>query len=111
MPRFFRNRLWTFILALSFSLGIAAVTHAPADCSSGAPVVSDDPNSGGGLGGGTSYGDPDAPSGDSKRSVLRGVSLPGGGSTIAGDDLELRSAWMWRLRIALQSLRGIWIHP
>lgn len=112
MPRFCRNRLWTLILALSFSLGIVAATHAPADCSTGAPVVSDDPNSGGGSGsGGTSYGDPDAPSGDSKRILLRGASVPGGGSTIAGDDLELRSAWMWRLRIALQSLRGIGILP
>lgn len=110
MPRFFRNRLWTFILALSLSLGLAAVTHAPAVCSSGAPVLSDDPNTGGGPGG-TSFGDPDAPSGDSKRAVLRGAGGPSGGSTIVGDDLDLRSAWMWRLRIALQSVRGIWIHP
>jgi len=102
--------MWTFILALSLCLGVAAATHQPVAYASTAPGISDDPNLGGG-GGGTSYGDPDAPSGDSKRAVLRGVGLPRGGSMVAGDDLDLHSDWMWRLRLVLQSLRGIWIHP
>lgn len=111
MPRVFRTSLWTCILALGFLLGAVAVTQPRTAHALDAPAVSDDTGSGGGTGGGTSYGDPDAPSGDSKRAGLRGAGVPVGSSTIAGDDLDLQSAWMWRLRIVLQSLRGVWILP
>jgi hypothetical protein len=109
MSRFFKNRLWTFILALSLCIGGTAVLTGTAVYASDAPAISDDPFGGGT---GTGYGDPDAPSGDSKRAALRGgARVPMRSATIAGDDVGLQSAWMWRLRFALQSLRGIWIHP
>lgn len=108
MSRFFKNRLWTFILALSLCIGGAAVLTSTAAHANDAPAITDDPN-GGGTGNG--FGDPDAPSGDSKRAA-RGVGwVPMGSATIAGDDVDLRSGWMWRLRFALQSLRGFWVHP
>jgi len=110
MQRFFTNRLWTFILALTLCLGGTAVLSGTTAHAADAPAISDDPLQGGGPGAG--YGDPDAPSGDSKRAQLRGgVVVPRGSATIAGDDLDLQGAWMWRLRLALQSLRGFWIHP
>lgn len=110
MQRFFTNRLWTFILALTLVLGGTAVLTSTPTYASDAPAISDDPTQGGGPG--TGMGDPDAPSGDSKRAQLRGgLVVPRGSATIAGDDLDLHSAWMWRLRLALQTMRGIWIHP
>jgi hypothetical protein len=110
MVRFSRNRLWTFILAMSLCMGGVAVLHTGTAHAADPPAVSDDQGSGGGLGNG--YGDPDAPSGSAKRAALRGgAQVASGGSTIVGDDAGLQSAWMWRLRIALQMLRGTWIHP
>ncbi len=109
MSRFFRNRLWTFILALALCFGSVAVcsNYAHAD---GTAAITDDPIGGGGVGNG--FGDPDAPSGSVKRTILRGgVQVPSGSATIVGDGVDLQSAWMWRLRFALQALRGTWIHP
>lgn len=109
MSRFFKNRLWTFILALTLCFGTAAVwtTHAHADASSS---ITDNPLGGGGMGSG--FGDPDAPSGSAKRVITRGgVQVVRGSATFVGDGVELQSAWMWRLRMVLQALRGTWIHP
>lgn len=109
MSRFFRNRLWTFILALGLCFGSVAVWTTHAHASDGAAIY-DDPNGGGGLGNG--FGDPDVPSGSAKRTILRGGVRVAPGSAIAvGDGSELQNAWMWRLSIVLQALRGTWIHP
>jgi hypothetical protein len=110
MVRFTLNRLWTFILALSLCFAGVAVLGSGTALASDAPAISDDSGTGGGPGNG--YGDPDVPSGSAKRAALRGgTRVAPGGTTIVGDDVAPQSAWMWRLRIALQSLRGTWIHP
>jgi hypothetical protein len=112
MLRFQTNRLWALILALILCAGGAAMLNSTPAAASGSPAVSDDPNNDGGGLPGNGYGDPDAPSGDSKRSVTRGgARMAGGGAAPAGDGADLQSAWMWRLRVVLQSLRGFWLHP
>jgi hypothetical protein len=107
MHRFLKNRMVAFVLALSLCSGSVAVIPNGA-CASEPSSINDDPT-GGGLG--TGYGDPDAPSSSSRRTALRGGTMGVMSPAGVGDGSELQSAWMWRLRIVLQVMRGTWIYP
>jgi hypothetical protein len=91
---------WTYILALCFALGGAALsTSAAADPIPGMQEPIDGP---------AVSGDPDMPSGGGKiggwgRGVPRGAMQPRFG--LVGDEPSGREVWMWRLRAAAMGLK------
>ena len=108
MPRFRSNRWWTLILTLCFGFAFVASvsSRATADPSIADELGGYSETGGGGLPPGTGQGDPDLPVSKAKR-PQRLSSSPATISTqrVAGDDMRVDSVWMWRIRVALYSLR------
>ena len=110
MSRFLQNRRMTLVLALVACLIAAPQLSAPAH----AIWVAEDPGSGNDDtgGGGSPRGDPDVPVGPYRAGRM---GIPSGGTTTlanrtVGDGSVTSVAWMWRLRIVVQSLRAYYLH-
>lgn len=99
MPRFAKNRWWTFILALSLAIGLSAASTRTAGAEDPSAPLED-------QSGGLNPGDPTSSSGPGKTgptSVWRGgMTRP----VHAVGDGRTGSAWMWRLRVVAQSIRS-----
>ena len=117
MARFVSNRRWTFILALGIGLVWCAIASFVGGGSWGlrdanATQITDIGygDGGGDGGGGTTIGDPDLPSGKTSKASSNGGKR--GSTTLearaAGDSKTSSSVGLWRLRVALESLRGFY---
>lgn len=108
MPRFKSNRWWTLILTLclGFAFVAAVSSRATAD-----PSIADElggySETGGGLPPGTGQGDPDTPMSKAKRPQRLSNQPAATISTarVAGDGMPVDGVMMWRIRVALYSLR------
>lgn len=117
MPRFIKNRRWTFILTvIAFSLAVATfAVPVSADLSREYNPVDDVGNSGsGGVNIPQPYGagDPDGPGATGLKYQQRGSVRTGDAylsSRSAGDSRITRTVWMWRLSVLERVLRVYWI--
>ncbi len=103
MHRFGKNRWWTLILTLTLSLACFA---SPRLVRADDPTQFGDPS---GSGGGNT-GDPDVPDNPTKgKGYVRGAMRPStyvySSRRTAGDGYAGGTVMMWRLRVALLSLR------
>ena len=102
MHRFPKNRWWTLILTLVLCFGAFATPR---------PVHADDPQQFGDPSGSSDgQGDPDVPDNPIKsRGISHGTMRPSTNTYAArrpaGDGSAIGSVMMWRLRVALWSLR------
>jgi hypothetical protein len=108
MPRFGLNRWWTKVLALQLALFIAtsAMTGSVMRAEAGQaydsePSAPPDP----GLGG---SGDPDVPTGNFKKPGMdRYPAVTEGSAAVVAPGSSSGSAWIYRLRFAVLSLRAL----
>ena len=109
MPRFKSNRWWTLILTLCLGFAFVASVSSRATAE---PSMADELGGYPEYGGGgqlppPGQGDPDTPMSKAKRSLRLSNQPSASISTerVAGDGMRGDSAWMWRIRVALYSLR------
>jgi len=118
MPRFIKNRRWTFILTV-FAFSLAVATYAPS--------VSADPSREfnpiddvGGFGSGgvgdplpQGTGDPDSPTPSGRMQYQRRGTVRTGDAYLsnraAGDSRIAGTVWMWRLSVMGRALQAYWI--
>ncbi len=108
MRRFTRNRWWAFILTLCVLLASNATFTSPSYGGGGDPLAVGD----GGGGGSNDAGDPDGPSGPTKRAPSGGRVAPGGNGfarTPVGDGGAASSGWGWRFHVVLRTLLIRWL--
>jgi hypothetical protein len=109
MPRFKSNRWWTLILTLCLGIALVASVSSRATAD---PSIADElggiyEGGGGSIPPPTGQGDPDTPFSKAKRSQ-RLTNQPAAEISTgraAGDGMPVDSDWMWRIRVALYSLR------
>jgi hypothetical protein len=102
MRRFAQNRWWTFILMLSVLLAGSATISSPSYGLTGPGKI----QVGDGGGGGSDSGDPDSPTGGSRRTGY-GRAVPSASPatvTTVGDGSPVTSIWTWRLHVVLRTL-------
>ena len=107
MRRFAKNRWWAFILTLCVLLASNATFTSPSYGDAGDPLTIVDGGSGS-----APAGDPDGPSGPSKRTPIGGHVAPGGNGfarTPVGDGGAASSVWSWRFHVALRILKLRWM--
>ena len=111
MRRFAKNRWWAFILTLSVLVASTATFSSPSYGEGLDPISIGDGGETGGGGTTSPKGDPDGPSGPTKRSPAgRGISSGGNfyAATPVGDGGAAVSVWTWRFHVVLRSLVRGW---
>jgi hypothetical protein len=101
MPRRFRQWL-VFVLTLSVLLASNAIRPTRSFCDSGSDPVSVVDNEGSSS---SPAGDPDGPSGPTKRSTVPGRGSRSVVRTVTVVARGGMSVWIWRVQVVLQSLR------
>lgn len=99
MRRFAQNRWWIFILTLSVLLASSVTVSSPSYAGEGPDPIE--------IGGPAPGGDPDSPSGPTKRGPGSGRLTPSGNRyavTSVGDGSLAQSGWIWRFHVVLRSL-------
>lgn len=102
MRRFAQNRWLAFILTLSVLIASHTIVAVSVAGPGPEPLVI-----GGGEGGSTPAGDPDAPSGPGKRTPAGSRVSPGGygyAMTSVGDGGPAYRVWVWRFQSVLRGL-------
>ena len=104
MPRFKSNRWWALILTLCLGFAFVATVSSRATAD---PSIADELGAisdGGGMP--PPDGDPDIPVSKAKRPqrLSSGTAAISTGRAV-GDDMSVDNVWMWRIRVALYSLR------
>jgi hypothetical protein len=106
MLRFIKNRRMALILALVACLAASPFVASIASAGQMGDEKQTDPQ-----GGGQSKGDPDMPVGPSRSNGLNGVSQQRQATSMravrpVGDGTTAGLAWVWQIRIVLQSVRA-----